>query len=188
MRETVPKEFSKGESLTFKKSFADYPASSGWTLVYNFRGAGTGFNQSATADVDDFIVTIAAATTEATTAGRYYYQGFASKGAENILVDSGEVNILPALAAITVDEIFDGRSQVKKDLDAVEALLRGKLSKDQQSYVIRNRQLVRIPIPELRMLRDDLKQQYYLELRAEQRKAGEGGIFKNHRVWFRQPR
>lgn len=188
MRETVPTEFTAGESLSWKKSYADYPASDGWSLDYVFRGAGKGFDRAATADGDIFIVNVAGVVTEAMTAGKYYYQASVSKGDEKILVDSGETLVLPGLATIAADESFDGRSQIKRTLDAIGAMIAGKATLDQQEYTIGPRQLRRYPISELITLRDKYQSLYNQELRAEKLKKGTGGVFKNHYTRFRQPR
>jgi len=185
MRETVKPEFVKGESLEWQKSFADYPASDGWALNYYFRGAGTGLRVEGTADGDSFLIFVSASSTAAFTAGTYYYQGFISLETEKILVDSGEVKVLPTLT--DEYETFDGRSQYKIALDAIDALIAGKATLDQQEYTIGNRQLKRYPIPDLILLRDKYAALYASEIRAENRKKGKG-IFKNSYVRFQKPR
>lgn len=185
MRETVKKEFVKGESFEWEKSFDPYPASDGWTLSYYFRGIGAGMQIDGAADDDAFLLTATASQTTNLSAGVYYYQGFVSKDDEKILVDSGEVKVLPSL----VDENanYDGRSQVKITLDAIDAMIAGKASLDQQEYTIGNRQLKRYSMADLIALRDKYAALYAAEVRAENRKKGKG-IFKNSYVRFQKPR
>lgn len=184
MRETVKPEFVQGESLEWKKTYSDYPASDGWTLDYYFRGNGTGLEVAATADGDSFLLSATAAETAEMSAGVYYFQGFVSLETERILVDVGEVKILPSL--IADNATFDGRSQVKIILDAIDALIAGKATLDQQEYTIGNRQLKRYPIPDLLELRTMYSGLYAQEIRAANRKKGKG-IFKNSYIRFQKP-
>lgn len=183
MRETVKTEFVKGESFEWTKSFADYPADT-WTLSYYFRGNGDGMDIVGVASGSDFLLTATASATSAMSAGVYYFQGFVSKDDENILVDAGEVKVLPSL--IDENTAYDGRSSIKIALDAIDALLAGKASLDQQEYTIGNRQLKRYPLPDLIALRDKYAALYASEVRATNRKNGKG-IFKNSYVRFQKP-
>lgn len=187
MRETVPKTFTAGESLAWQKSFDDHLPSEGWALKYSFRGAGPGFDAIAADDCDDFVLNVAASVTAGCTAGKYFYQAFVERDAEKILVDSGEVQVLPSLSAAAAETVFDGRSEVKKTLDAIDAMLANKATLDQQSYVIGNRQLQRYSIPDLLALRATYQKLYNREVRAERLKNG-GGYFQIIPVRFRQPR
>lgn len=187
MRSSVRPEFTAGESLTWQKSFCDYPASDGWELSYYFRGAGTGFDADAAADGDDFTVTVTAETTEPLSAGRYSYQGFIQLDSERILVDSGEVNVLPSLAAIETEDSFDGRSPVKIALDNIDAMISGAATLNQQEYTIGSRQLKRYPLPDLIALRDKYAALYNAELRAANTKKGKSP-FKKIYARFTRPR
>jgi hypothetical protein len=187
MRNTVPTILTPGESLTWEKSFADYPASDGWELVYYFRGAGAGFDVAATADGDTFELAVAAEDTEELIAGRYYYQAFVELETERLLVDEGEIMVRASLSEIQSADTFDGRSQVKIILDAVDALIAGKATLDQQEYSIGTRQLKRYPLPDLIALRDKYAKLYAAELRAERLKNG-GSLIRNHKVRFRNPK
>jgi hypothetical protein len=182
-----PTEIIAGETLNWTKSLPDYPAAEGWTLKYYFRGAGAGFDVTATADGDDFSVTVSATTTAAMTAGAYYWQAEISLSSEKHIVDSGQATVKPALAAVASNVVFDGRSRVKKTLDAIDAMLDGKATLDQQEYMIGNRSLKRIPIPDLIALRTHYAQMVSRERRAE--KLSQGAPFlKSVHVRFRQPR
>ena len=186
MRYSVPKEFTIGESLTWTKSFADYPASDGWVVTYYFRGAGTGFNAAGASDGDDHLFEVATATTGAMTAGKYSYQAFAELDGEKVQVDFGEVTVKASLSATLTTATFDGRSAVKIALDAIDALIAGKATLDQQEYTIGNRQLKRYTPTELVKLREHYAALYAQEVRAENAKKG-GSLLKTHRVRFRRP-
>jgi hypothetical protein len=182
-----PTEFTIGETLKWTKSLADYPASEGYALKFYFRGAGTGFDITATADGDDYSVTVPAATTAEMTAGKYNWQAEISLSGEKFIVDSGEVTVKPSLAAINASVTFDGRTTARKILDAIDALLQGKASLDQQEYMIGNRSLKRIPIPDLISLRTHYAQIVSRERRDDKRKQG-ASFLKSVHVRFKQPR
>jgi hypothetical protein len=182
-RTTVPADFTIGESLAWKKSFSLYPADS-WTLKYYFRGAGAGFDVTATADGTDFLCTVPKTATAACAAGRYSYQAFAEKSAEKILVDAGEITAIASLADLTTEEEFDGRSEIKKTLDAIDARLKGDVSKGVLEYTIGDRQLKRYSLKELADLRGVYARLYAAEVRA----ARGGGILKQNYVRFSRPR
>jgi hypothetical protein len=186
MRNSVPKEFTVGESLEWKKSFFDYPASE-WTLTYYFRGAGPGFNAVATADGDGFFITVAKTVTASCSAGIYYFQAFVEKGSEKFLIDEGEVKVIASLVAVATTTTLDNRSQIKITLDNIDAMIAGKATLDQQEYTIGDRQLKRYPIPDLLEMRKEYARLYEQEKRTEAKKKG-GGVFKNYKVKFRNPR
>lgn len=182
-----PTEITIGETLEWTKSLADFPASDGWALNYYYRGAGTGFDATASADGDDYSISVPAATTAAMTAGRYYWHAEVSLSGEKHIVDSGQVTVKAALAGTNVETTFDGRTQAKKILDAIDAMIEGKASLDQQEYMIGNRSLKRIPIPDLIALRTRYAQIYAREQRAARLSQG-APFFKNILTRFVRPR
>jgi hypothetical protein len=182
-----PTEIIAGETLNWTKSLLDYPASEGWTLKYYFRGAGAGFDVTATADGDDFSITVSATATATMAAGVYYWQAEVSLSGEKHIVDSGQATVKASLASVTSSATFDGRSRAQKILDAIDAMLEGKASLDQQEYMIGNRSLKRIPIPDLIALRTHYAQLVGRERRAEKIRQG-ASFLKTVHVRFRQPR
>jgi hypothetical protein len=181
-----PGIITAGETLKWTKSLVDYPASEGCALKYYFRGAGTGFDATAIADGDDYSITVPAATTAGMIAGTYTWQAEVSLSGEKFIVDSGEVTVKPGLAGVTTSTTHDGRSPAKKILDAIDAMILGKASRDQQEYTIGNRALKRIPIPDLLALRTRYAQIYARERRADALRQG-APYLKNIYVRFRRP-
>lgn len=170
-----PKTFIQGETLKWKRSFSDYPAGDGWVLVYYFRGAGSGFDAAATVDGNDYLVTVPTATTSACAVGDYEWQAWFSKDGEKHLADSGRVAVKAGLNSLETSATFDGRSEAEKTLTAIRAMLANKATLDQQSYVIGNRQLNRIPIADLLML-----EKRYVMIVSRERQAArikKGGKF-----------
>lgn len=90
-------------------------------------------------------------------------------------VDSGSTQIAPDLASI--DAPYDGRSHARKVLDAIEAVLEKRATKDQERYTIEfngsRRELWRTPIADLMAMRGS----YQAQVRAEETKAKGGSLF-----------
>jgi hypothetical protein len=182
-----PRDFTAGETVIWSKSLDDYSGSDGWALDYYFRGAGS-FDVSAAAQADgSFLATVAPDAVEA--AGRYYWQGWVSKGGEKHVVANGECEVKPGLAGDV--DAYDGRSNAKKILDAIDALLAGKASLDQQEYTISDgdssRTLRRIPPGELLELRKTYARIVARERRRERVRRG-GTLMSNVKVRFDRPR
>ncbi len=178
-----PREFALGETLRWTKDLAAYPASE-HTLTYYFRGPDAGFDAEAASDGNTHVITVPRAITETLTAGVYYWQAWAEQDGEWFKVAEGETKVKPDLFAETA---FDGRSATKKTLDAIDALLSGKATLDQQEYQIGNRALKRIPIPELLELRREYARLYSGEQRAARVRRG-GPLFQSINVRFTRPR
>jgi hypothetical protein len=185
--EFEPQIITAGESLSWKKKLEVYPAGDGWTLTYYFRGAGPGFNAVATADGDAYSVSVAASSTTSMSAGVYTWEAWLSHtDGRAVMVDSGHVDVRGSLKSVSTSTTVDDRSEVKKILDAIDAMVLGKATLDQQSYQIAGRQLVRIPINDLLSLRTRYAQLYNRELRAEKIREG-APFFKNIHTRFDVP-
>lgn len=153
---------------------ADFPATT-WTLTYWFKKTGaTGANFSivATADGSAFAVDVAAATTAGYTAGDYTWAAIATAGSDVQEVDSGRLKVLPKYNAAAN---LDDRSQARQVLEAIEAVILGRASKDQEEYTIGQRSLKRTPLEDLMKLRDKYRAEVYAEDLKERAANGLGG-------------
>lgn len=168
---TEVQNFTAGDTVKFTKTLGDYPASGGWALAYTFINSTGKFSASGVANADAFDVTISATTTAALTAGDYYFEGYASKAGERFRVDYGTVTVAQN---ITTAATFDGRSHARKVLDAIEAVIEGRASTDQQEYTIGNRSLKRTPIADLIVLADKYRAMVNKEDDAAAIAAGRG--------------
>lgn len=184
MRKTEPKSFLQGETLEWTREFADFPASEGWTLNYYFRGQGKGFDAAGVADGDSFVITVPSATTAAMSVTDYSWQAIAEKDNKKFLADSGFAEVKKGFAATAADDSLDVRSENEKTLAAIRAMIGGKASLDQMEYTIGNRQLKRIPIPDLIMLEKRYELKVKNEREAARLKKG-GRIFKQVLVRLR---
>lgn len=164
-----------GETLNYTATLADYPANDGWLLrlLMNPRAGGVVITVQGTADGVKHLVQAASVTTSAWVPGDYAIELWAIKGAEQYRIDSGQLRIEPSLLAAAAG--LDTRSQAEKDLEAVDAMLRGKAGSDVQAYTIAGRSLSRYPLPDLIKLRDRLRADVASERAAQKLAAGLGG-------------
>ena len=161
-----PEKLVAGDTLKFTIDLADYRPEDGWTLSYHFLSASADLGQHDGSDNGDgtHLINVAAATTAGWAAGRYSYRAFVSDGSDRFSVREGELVVEPDFATVTT---HDGRTHARKMLDAVEALLEGKATKDQASYSVEGRALQRYSFEDLLALRDKLR----LEVQAEENAA-----------------
>lgn len=157
--QSIPSTLHAGDTWSWRDSFFSYRASDGWTLAYSLKNATSTIDlpsDGITADGGDFVITIPAASTASYALGSYQQTARVSKAGAVVTVGTGVVTIQPA-----------GLSHARKTLAAIEAVIEGRASIDQQSYTIGMRTLIRTPIPELIKLRDLYRQEVGREKAAE---------------------
>ncbi len=164
-----------GDTLEFTTSAPDYPASAGWTLKHRLapRVAGAEIDIVAAASGDDHLTSASAATTAGWATGWYTYTTFVEKGAERYTLERGQLQVLSA--STNLADGTDGRSHARKVLDAIEAVIEGRASLDQQEYAINGRSLKRMPIADLLKLRQLYRAEVAGEEVASRLAAGLGG-------------
>jgi hypothetical protein len=186
---TEPEKITAGDLVQWKREAAglsiptgEVPkASAGWALTYALVKSGVRIAITAASSGDDFLVTLSAATTAVYTAGVYQWQAYVTKTTERYLVDSGSIEILPNFAAASSG--YDARTHVKKVLDALEAKLEGRASKDQEQMVVGGMVVGMMPIHRLLEWYSMYKASYENEQAAE-RVANGLGTGKNIFVRF----
>lgn len=157
-----PSEIRAGDTVSWQRSFLDYPASGDFTLSYVLVSRTVSYTVDGgmvAADGDVFDVTIPAATTALWVRGSYRWQAYINDTNGNRwTVGEGVVRILPNLQQ-TNGQGFDDRELDEKILDAIKDMLAGKaLAGDAQRYVIhgtngQGRELQRYTFAELLKLR-----------------------------------
>ena len=178
---TEPTELNVGDTWKWTKTLADYPAST-WTLSYSFKSSVGGFAVAATALGDDHSVTVAYGTTSGYTAGFYSWVASVTNGSERYIVDSGTCTLNPDYRAGTATAAYDGRSHARIVLDAIEAVIEGRATVDQQEYEIAGRRLKRMAIADLLKFRQHYKAEVAAEINAEKIRNGTG---TGRRIQFR---
>lgn len=117
---TEPSRFRAGDTLTWRRALANYPAST-YALAYRLINAAGSLDIAASADGDEHRVSVPAETTAGWAPGTYTWQAFVTAGSERYTVGTGQMVILPDLAAQTAG--FDARSTAQKALDDTRAAM-----------------------------------------------------------------
>lgn len=144
-----PKSIQAGLSLRAEVEAIDYPAPD-WTVTAHLRGPES-IDIVATGAAEMHSFAVAGSVTAGYVAGLYTASVRATDGVDVFELESGQVEILADVAAL--DAGHDPREHAERVLDAIEAVLEGRATKDQQSYTINGRTLVRTSIAELLQLR-----------------------------------
>lgn len=174
---TEPEELRAGDTWAWRREdLTDYPAGT-WSLRYRFANAASSFEVTATADGGAFAVAVAPETTATTEPGRYAWRAYVSDGTDRYTVGEGETVVLPDLEAVPAGVGVDTRSHAVRVLEAIEAVLERRATKDQMSMAIQGRQLSRTPIADLLLLRDTYRAEVSRERMAAQSGAGRARYF-----------
>lgn len=167
-----PIEIISGTTLKFTKNLENYKPEDGWTLTYIFANLDSKKEIIASDNSDS--THLVSSTLTGWTSCVYKWQAFVSKASERYLVDSGSLNVIADFAQ---HDRIDTRSHVKKALDALEAMIEGKATKDQTSYTIStpegsSRTLSRLSFNEVLDAHKYYKNLYENEQAKERRKNG----------------
>lgn len=152
----IPSQITAGVTLSIPITLTEYPAGT-WSMSLVLRGPGV-IDLAASADGETHVLSADAGTTAGWAAGVYWYSLRVTDGANQIHeLETGQVEIRADLAA--VDGTYDGRGHVERVLDAIEAVIEGRASIDQERYRINNRELQRTPIDQLLKLRSEYRRE-----------------------------
>lgn len=159
----LPPKIQAGVTFERCAQLPQYPAPD-WVLSLIMRGPSV-INLAAAADGTGHKFAASATQTTEWNAGIYSYAIRVTKGEEVVQLEASTVEVLPDLAAST--EPGDLRSHARKTLEAIEAVLEKRATRDQERYVIEGqngrRELWRTPVADLLKLRDV----YRAEVRRE---------------------
>jgi hypothetical protein len=170
--EKEPYTIEAGTTVKWTKDLSDdYPADE-WELVYTFINSAQKYQVTASADGTKHSITIPASTTDDYVAGKYKWIARVTKDDEVYKVDEGMIEITADLAAAGTST-HDFRSHARTVLEAVEAVIEGRASRDQMQYMVQGRMLTKTPIPDLLILRDRYRAEVKAEEREERRENGE---------------
>lgn len=168
-----PNAVTAGDTIQWSRSLSGYPASAGWVLSYALLGSAGKIAITSTASGADHLVSVAAATSALWVAGTYQWQAYVTHATSGrFLVGTGSIVIKPNFAAISA--ATDTRSHVKKVLDAIEAVLEGTATTDQQDLTIDGVRIVRRSIADLLVMRSRYLQWYQQELAATRPESKRG--------------
>lgn len=144
-----PDEIGAGLTFDLLLTLTAYPAPD-WAVSVHLRGQSS-INLQATAEGSQHRVHADAATTAGWVPGQYWYSMRATSGSDVVEVEQGQATINPDLA--DAGAAYDGRTQSKIALEAINAVLANRATLDQERYRINNRELYRTSIEDLLKLR-----------------------------------
>lgn len=161
----VPKTIQAGVNFSATAWRSEFSGAA-WGMTLMLRGPQV-HDLPADRDGARHVWSVPASDTSDWRAGDYAYTIRASDGENVHEVESGRVRITPDLAKAAAG--FDGRSQNRIALDAIESVIAKRATLDQERYRINNRELYRTPIADLIRLRS-----HYAALVAREEAASKG--------------
>lgn len=173
-----PSTVNAGDTVRWKRSLPDYPASAGWVLSYQLVNATRRISVTGTASGDDHLVDVAASVSAGWAAGDYAWRAQVSRAGEVFTVDEGRLTVRPSFASGTQDT----RSQARQALEAVNAYLANPNNLQAAQYEIAGRQLRRYDLADLWRHRDRLQAEVLREDAAARLAAG---LPDNRRIFVR---
>lgn len=163
----IPKTIAAGVDFTATAWCAEFSGTA-WSMVLMLRGPAA-IDLPAERDGARHTWSVPASETSGWAPGDYAYSIRATDGEKVREVESGRVRVRPDIAAAAAG--YDGRSQNRIALEAIEAVLARRATVDQERYRINTgngeRELYRTPIAELIRLRN-----HYARLVAQEEAAG----------------
>ena len=171
----IPSEIRAGDTVKWRDDsttdvFGNDIDSGSWTLKYYLRTntASEGHTSTGSVYSTGWEFTISASDSAGFDAGTWYWQAIATKGSEKITLGYGSLTVEAALEYAGTPGAFDGRTQVKKDLEAVQTAIRTLIAGGAvQEYKIGNRNLKRYELADLIQLEGRLKAEVKREEQAE---------------------
>ena len=171
----IPSEIRAGDTIKWRDDpasdvFGNEIKSSDWTLKYYLRTntASEGHTSTGSTYQTGWEFTISASDSAGFDAGQWYWQAIATKDSEKLTLGYGTLTVDAALEYSGTPGAFDGRSQVKKDLEAIQTAIRTLIAGGAvQEYKIGNRNLKRYDLPDLLQLEARYKAEVKREEQAE---------------------
>ncbi len=165
LQDSIPVVFTVGETVEWETYLDYYLPKDGWQLIYIFRNFDNSFEVTAKGKEDHYLVQLTSEVTSQYRPANYWWQARVVRDDKQHFVDNGELVIKANLALL---DSYDGREHVQKTLDALEATILGKASRDQLSYSISGRSISRLSPSELLKWRDVYKGEYIRILKEQQ--------------------
>jgi hypothetical protein len=131
---TEPQQLFAGDSITWKRTLADYPASAGWYLKYRLLSAAGLIDIQSQADGDDHLVTISAAVSAEWAAGTYTVQTIVTNDTDRYTLATGIITVVADSLAATA--ATDTRTQARRILDALNLAIEGRAPRTDLEYEI----------------------------------------------------
>lgn len=117
-----PASVRAGNTWQWTRALAQYPAPT-WTLTYRAVNADSAFTLTATTEGSAHAVKASPTTTAEIGPGRYDWIAQVSNGEDVFIVDEGSLTVLPDLSEVAT---HDGRSQARRILEAIDAMIEAR--------------------------------------------------------------
>lgn len=174
----VEKQIHSGDSFKYETTYAGYSAADGWSAVLAIVNHDYNYSISAQVTGDRYVFEVGGDVTANWSPGEYRIAVRVENGVDRLTIEKGSLSILPDLFAGGAVE----RSHVEKTLAAIEAVLEGKATHDQQQVMIGGRSIMRLLPQHLLVWRD----RYKAELKAAKKAEQLGGkVGRNVKVRFK---
>ena len=173
---TFPTKIRAGDFIQWRipstqDVFGNSISSPDWSVVYYLRTntSSEGATVSSSAYLDGFAFSIAAATTANFDTGNWFYQAVANKSGQEVqTIFTGGFEVLASMSYSGTPAAFDGRSQVEKDLDVIQAAIRTIITGGAiQEYKIGTRSAKKYELSELLSLESRYKAELVREKQGE---------------------
>lgn len=166
----IPTVIEAGMTVIWESTYdSDYPAAD-WTAKCALKliGSSAATIITATESGETFTFTITAVVSAVLTLGDYEWVEYVESGSGDTILRyemaRGTTSVRRFLGTAGT---VDSRSTIKTIFDAIEAVIQGRASKDQESFSIAGRSLSRTPITDLLKLRNF----YASEVEREEKEA-----------------
>lgn len=124
----LPASIVAGDTFTLTQTLRGYPAS-GWSLHYALINGAGKITFDATAQGDDHLISVSAATTASWLPGDYDYLAWVEQGSgpsvQRVTLQHGRTTIAPNLATATT---YDGRSAARQIYESLVAAYKAAVS------------------------------------------------------------
>jgi hypothetical protein len=172
--ELATKETTSWDDAETTDALGNSVTSSSWTLKYEFRGAAS---KTLTAVANSTGWRTSTLVDTFTVAGTYYWQAILTTPTSGtvtgrIILSEGRLVVKTNMADAAAN--FDGRTQERQDLEAVETAIRVLVSGAVKSYTIGTRSVTKQDMGDLIVWRDRLKAEVARQEAAEKVAAGLG--------------
>lgn len=167
-----PTKLYAGDTQSWTRVDADYPATDGWILTYFFAlGPNEPTPVAAVASGADYLLTLTPTITSSWTPGICHWLAQVALNGEVHTVDEGAFDMLPNPTGA-----YDRRSHAEKCLAAITAVIEGQMADPIVEYEIDGVKAKKLPHDQLVALRAK-----YLSIVRRQKG---GGLFTQHPVRF----
>lgn len=166
-----PSQITAGTTFKFSLNLTAYPAVN-WAVFAYLRGAHA-IDMQAEPQGNMHVFNIPTSITKEYQAGHYGYslRAIHVESGDVDEIDAGSTEVITDLSTVSTHQDF--RSHARKTLDALEAVIEGRASLDQERYRLNNRELYRTPLTDLIKLRN----QYRAEVAREQASTSGRSVF-----------